>query len=150
MMWKMIVKANCSRETRTGSRSIGLLLFGKRPLGSFGRCRRWELLAWAGTALRQLLFQPQIVMFLGPVVIDLAGPHGLEGALHPKRADIDVTKDQRDEQDRDDGVHPLRDLHPEDVGDVEGKQEQIAGNGNQDAHAKRAPEYELLAGIEPA
>ena len=65
-------------------------------------------------------------MLLGPVRIDLAGPHGLEGALHSERADVNVTEDQRDEQHGDDGVHDLRDLHPEDVGDVEREQQQIA------------------------
>jgi len=66
-------------------------------------------------------------MLLGPVQIDLAGPHGLEGALHSERADINVTEDQRDEQNGDDGVHDLRDLHSSDVGDVERKQQQKAG-----------------------
>ena len=49
-------------------------------------------------ALRKLLFEPEIVVLLGPVEIDLASPHGFERALHSKRADIDVTEDQGDEQ----------------------------------------------------
>ena len=49
-------------------------------------------------AFGKLIFEPQIVMFFGPVEVDLAGPHGLERALHSKRADIDVTEDQGDEQ----------------------------------------------------
>jgi hypothetical protein len=65
-------------------------------------------------------------MLLGPIEIDFAGPHGLERALHSERADIDVTKDQGDEQDRDDAVHHLRDLHAGDVGDVEREQQQKA------------------------
>jgi len=65
-------------------------------------------------------------MFLGPVEIDVAGPHGLERALHSKGADIDVTKDQGDEQDGDNAVHYLRDLHSEDIGEIEGEQQQKA------------------------
>ena len=66
-------------------------------------------------------------MFLGPVVIDVAGPHGFERALHSQRSDIDVTEDQRDEQHGDDRVHHLRDLHSGDVGDIEREQQQKAG-----------------------
>ena len=61
-----------------------------------------------------------------------------------------MTEDQGDEQHGDDGVHDLRDLHSGDVGDVERKQQQKAGYRNQDARAERAPEHQLLAGIEPA
>jgi hypothetical protein len=43
-------------------------------------------------------------MLLRPVVIDLTRPHRLERALHAQRADIDVAKDQGDEQHRDDAV----------------------------------------------
>src|SRR5260370_37023700 len=89
-------------------------------------------------------------MFLGPVEIDFAGPHGLERALHSKRADIDVTKDQGDKQDGDDAVHHLHDLHPGDVGDVEREQEQIAGDGYRGAGAEGTPEHQLFAGVEPA
>ena len=77
-------------------------------------------------AAQMLIVQPQIVMFLRPVVIDLAGPHRLERALHSERADIDVTEDQSDEQHGNDAVHYLRDLHSGDVGDVEREQQQIA------------------------
>src|SRR5262245_13717551 len=89
-------------------------------------------------------------MFLCPIVINLAGPHRLERALHSERADIDVTEDQGDEQHRDDGVHHLRDLHSGDVRDVEREQQQIAGYGNQDARAERTPEHQLFASVEPA
>ena len=67
----------------------------------------------------ELIFEPEIVMLLGPVEIDFAGPHGLKGTLHSERADVDVGKDQSDEQDGDDAMHRLRDLHPGNVGNVE-------------------------------
>src|SRR6478735_12085131 len=89
-------------------------------------------------------------MFLGPVEIDFAGPHRLERALHSEGADIDVTEDQRDEQDRDYAVHDLRDLHSGDVGDVEWEQQQKAGERNRGTGAEDAPEHHLLSGIEPA
>src|SRR5258707_4289957 len=116
MMWKMMVKANCSREIRRGSRSIRSLLdrvsvSRSHSLRSFGRCCRWMLRGGGQVALRKLLFEPQIVVLLGPVDIDLASPHGFEGTLHSKRADIDVTKNQGDEQHGDDTVHHLGDLH---------------------------------------
>ena len=76
--------------------------------------------------LCELLRKPDVVMFLRPVEIDLAGAHGLERTLHPERADVDVGKDQRDEQNGHDGVHDLRDLHVGDVRAVEGKQQQEA------------------------
>src|SRR6476469_9937818 len=77
-------------------------------------------------------------MFLGPVEIDFAGAHRLERALHSEGADIDVTEDQRDEQDRDDAVHDLRDLHSGDVGDVEWEQQQKAGERNRGTGAEDA------------
>src|ERR1700704_4602754 len=155
MMWKMMVKANCSRERMRASKSMGSVL---EPMSascpqsfrSFGRSCRREFRMTGGPALRKLLFEPQVVMLLGPVVIDLAGAHGLERALHSKRADIDVTEDQGDEQDGDDAVHDLRDLHSGDVGDVEREQQQKARCGNQRAGTERAPEHQLFAGVEPA
>ena len=76
--------------------------------------------------LRELLFEPQVMMLFGPVEIDVAGSHRLECAFHPKRADIDVAEDQRDKQNADNAVHHLRDLHPEDVRDVEWEEQQEA------------------------
>src|ERR1700730_9868078 len=100
----MIVKANCRREIRRGSRSMRSILEQvsiSRPqsLPSFGGSGRWIPWGPAGPALRQLVFEPQIVMLLGPIEIDFAGPHGLERPPHSKRADIDMTEDQGDEQD---------------------------------------------------
>ena len=98
--------------------------------------------------LLQLFGQPEVVMFLGPVEIDFAGAHRLECALHPERADVDVGKDQRDEQHGDDGVHHLRDLHPGDIGLVE--RETAAKAGYRDRQAARAAKARdtLLPGIE--
>src|SRR5258707_9575273 len=59
--------------------------------------------------LGQLLFEPEGVMLLRPVEIDLAGRHGLERALHSERTDVDMTNDHRNEQDGDNGVYDLRD-----------------------------------------
>ena len=61
--------------------------------------------------VRELLGKPEIVMLLRPVEIDLAAAHGLECTFHPEGADIDVAKDQRDEQNCDDGMYDLRQLH---------------------------------------
>ena len=55
-------------------------------------------------------------MLLRPVQIHFAGTHGLERALHPEGADIDVSEDHGDEQHRDHGVHHLRNLHPGNIG----------------------------------
>src|SRR3981189_3446138 len=131
MMWKMMVKANCSRERRRASRSMRSILERMslscpQSLPSLGGSGRWILRGLGRLAPRKLLFEPQVVVFLGPVEIDFAGPHGLERALHSERADIDVTEDQGDEQDGDDAVHHLRDLHSGDVGAVEWEQQQKA------------------------
>src|ERR1700716_2776708 len=151
MMWKMMVKANCSRAMRTGSRSMTSILERGCWAGDlFGRGCRRQFRMIGSAAFRQLVFEPQVVVFLGPVEIDFAGPHGLERPLHSERADIDVTEDQGDEQDGDDAVHHLRDLHSGDVGAVEWEQQQKAGYGNRDAGAQSAPEHQLLSGIEPA
>src|SRR5260370_7130627 len=135
MMWKMMVKANCSREIRRGSRSIrsflGRASVNRPPsLRSFGGCCRWMLHGVGEVALRKLLFEPEIVVLLGPVDIDLPSPHGFERALHSNCADIDVSKDQGDEENGDDAVHDLGDLHPGDIGDVEAEQQKIARYGN--------------------
>ena len=65
-------------------------------------------------------------MLLGPVQVDTARTHRFERALHAQGSDVDVTNDERDEQDRNDGVNPLGDLHAKDVGHVERKQQEIA------------------------
>ncbi len=78
----------------------------------------------AGRSFVSLFFEPQIVMFLRPIYIHLAGTHGLERALHPERADIDMRENHGDEQHGDDGVHHLCDLHPGNIGPIERKQQQ--------------------------
>ena len=80
-------------------------------------------------------------MLLCPVEIDLAGPHSLEGALHAERADVDVSNDNRDEENSDYGVYDLRDLHPRNIRHVERKQQEDAGNGNRRSRAKCKPEH---------
>src|SRR6266513_837242 len=54
---------------------------------------------------------PKVVVLLGPIAIDAAGPHCTDGAFHADGADIDVTDDQRDHQEADECVHELRPLH---------------------------------------
>src|SRR3979490_1014158 len=54
-------------------------------------------------------------MLLRPIELDLASRHGLEGAFHTERADVNMGNDNRNEQDGDNGVHDLRDLHPRDI-----------------------------------
>ena len=96
----------------------------------------------------KLLGEPEIVMLLRPVEIDLAGAHGLERTLHPERADIDVGQDQGDEQNGHDGMGDLRELHVGDVGSVERKQQQKSRHGDRDAGNKGKPIDQLLAEIE--
>ncbi len=86
-------------------------------------------------------------MLLRPVEIDLPGAHGLERTLHPERADIDVSKDQGDEQNGYNGVDDLRQLHLGDVRSVEGKQQRKPGYGDRDARSERKPINQLLAGV---
>src|SRR3982074_1094831 len=98
----------------------------------------------------KLAGQPEVVVLLGPVEIDLAGAHGLERAFHPKRADIDVRKDHGDEQNGYDGVDDLRHLHVGDIGSVERKQQDTARRGDREASQQRNPVDALLTQIEAA
>ncbi len=50
-------------------------------------------------------------MLLGPIHVDGAFAHGLEGALHADGTDIDVAEHGGDEQHGDDGMHHLGRLH---------------------------------------
>src|SRR5690606_2264452 len=43
---------------------------------------------------------PVLVVFLRPGLVDLAGTHGLVGAFHTERADVDVAHGAADEQHR--------------------------------------------------
>src|SRR5258708_33924634 len=72
-------------------------------------------------------------MLLCPVEIAPPGNHGVERALHPERADIDVSQDQRDEQDGHDGMHDLRELHLGDIGSIKRKQQQKSRHRDRDA-----------------
>src|ERR1700686_1392315 len=96
----------------------------------------------------QLFFEPNVVMLLRPIEIDIAGRHRLEGTLHPEGTDVDVSNDNRDEQNGDYGVHDLRELHPRDISHVERKHQQISRDDDCHPGAKSKPEHQLLAGIE--
>src|ERR1700676_5090729 len=97
--------------------------------------------------LLDLLGEPEIVMLLRPIEIDLSGAHRFERTLHPERADIDVAKDQRDEQNGHDGVHDLRQLHVGDIGSVKRKQQQKPRYRDRDAGRKGKPIDKLLAQV---
>src|ERR1700682_2764528 len=112
---------------------------------SFRRCRRRPV---ATVLVGELPGQPEIVMLLRPVEIDLAAAHGLERTLHPERADIDVAKDQRDEQNGHAGVHYLGELHAGDVDPgEEGEQQQKARYRHGNAGSKGKPIDKLLAQV---
>jgi hypothetical protein len=93
------------------------------------------------------LGKPEVVMLLRPVEIDLSGAHGFERALHPERADIDVTQNQGDEQNSHDGMYYLRQLHLGDVSSERRKQQQKPRHGDRDAGSKGKPIDELLAEV---
>src|SRR6476620_7451721 len=118
------------------------------PACSFRRsCRR---LRGSGgkTLLAQLFFEPEVVMLLRPVEIDIAIGHGLERTLHSERADVDMRDDNRDEQNGDYGVDDLRELHPRDIRHVERKHQQISRDNNCHSSAQGKPKHQLLARIE--
>src|SRR6266446_5660919 len=128
MICQMMVNANWMRASRTGSRSTrrppqgqwqpAIGVCGYRVSRSFCRgCRGRRPCAPLGN----LFFEPEAVVLLGPVQVDTARTHRLERALHAQGSDVDVTDDERDEQDRNDAVNPLGDLHAKDVGHVEWK-----------------------------
>src|SRR5713101_998190 len=124
---RMTICENAISERRPGKTGVDPPV----ALYSFRWCRRGPSLPVLAC---ELAGNPEIVMLLRPVEIDLAGAHGLERTLHPERADIDVAKDQRDEQYSHDGVHYLCELHAGDVDPGEKwKQQHKAGNGNGNA-----------------
>src|SRR5262245_33996080 len=92
------------------------------PMVWQGRRKIWPL--WrlfgrsrvADATLADFFLQPEAVMLTRPVDVDLASAHGLEGALHADRADVDVGQHDGNEQHADDAVHHLRRLHAGDVG----------------------------------
>src|SRR6516225_2944510 len=86
----------------------------------FPWCRR-RLLCQMPLAAGTYLFEPKIVVLLGPIYIHSACAHCLECALHADRADINVTEHGSDEQHRDDAVGYLGVLHGLNVRAVEWK-----------------------------
>src|SRR3546814_17744102 len=58
------------------------------------------------------LVDPEGVVLLGPVEVDLTAAHGIEGPFHPDSPDVAVADDDRDEDERDDSLPDLRELHP--------------------------------------
>src|SRR5262249_9014475 len=65
---------------------IESLLLSDRSLRRTGR---WAWLHVGHVPLGDLVIEPERVMLPGPVGIDAALAHGLEGALRPQRPDID-------------------------------------------------------------
>ena len=57
--------------------------------------------------------------------------------------------DESHEQERNDAVHDLGDLHAEDVGHVKREHQQKPGSCDRYAASKGSPEDQLFAGIEP-
>ena len=90
------------------------------------------------------------MMLPRPVEIDLARAHGFERAFHPERADIDMRQNQRDEQNGDNCVGYLRELHVGDVGAVEWKQQQKSGGRDCYSGRNGEPIDHLLTKIEPS
>ena len=92
----------------------------------------------AARGLRLLLLDPGAVVTARPGEVDLARAHGVVGALHAERADVDMRDHDRDQDHPDDGVDVLRPLHAVDVGDREREQHDDAGHRQRDA-AERPP-----------
>src|SRR5581483_9775684 len=92
------------------------------------RCGVRLSLRLTGSGPRLLLFQPEAVMLPGPVHVDLADAHRLEGALHADRADVDVGEHGGDKQHRHGAVNDLGPLHSRHVGGVEREHQEIAGH----------------------
>src|ERR1700674_1498694 len=61
-----------------------------------------------------------------------------------------MSENDGDEQNGDDAVYHLRDLHPCDVRHVEWEQQQIARYRNCRTGAQNDPEHRLLSGVEPS
>src|SRR5882757_11172013 len=99
-------------------------------------------------ALGLLLLDPERVMLLGPVEIDLAGAHRVERALHSDRADIDVRQHDGDEAHRDHGMNHGPDLQRRDIAWKVREQHEPAGHRHQRAADDHDPEDAFLAGIE--
>src|SRR5580704_17418624 len=90
------------------------------------------------------------MMLLGPVEIDAAGAHGFKHAFHPEGADVDVTEDDRDEENGNQAMHDLGELHSGNVRHVEREQQQISGYGHGCATTGSEPEDHFFSGVEAA
>ena len=84
----------------------------------------------------------------GPGQIDLAIAHGVVGALHAERADIDMGDDDGDQHHADRGMDILRDLHALDVQHREGEEHQEAADRQGEAAQRHRPEDHLLTRVE--
>ena len=89
-------------------------------------------------------------MLLGPVQIHLTRAHGIKGAIHADGADIDMRQHRRDHQHGKQAMDDVAKLHASDVGEEEGENQQIAGNGHHRATQHSDPEHHLLPAIEAA
>ena len=63
-----------------------------------------------GFRLQPHLGGPQAVVFVRPVLVDLARRHSVEGPLHAKRTDVNMADDDDDHDQRQGGVPQLRQL----------------------------------------
>ena len=61
-------------------------------------------------ALGELLLEPEVVVLLGPIEIDLTSPHGFECALHTDGTDVNVAENEGDEQDCANAMNDVGDL----------------------------------------
>src|SRR5215472_11117402 len=99
-------------------------------------------------ASRFFLRKPKVVVFSGPVKIDGAAAHRLEGALHADGADVNVSQHRSDEQHRDDTVDDLGILHRLDRCSVEREDQHITADRHRYATEHHNPIDQLLASVE--
>src|SRR5678815_5688584 len=89
------------------------------------------------------------MVFLGPIEIDGAGPHGFKRTFHAHRTDIDVCDHGGDEQNSDDSMRDLSGLHTGDVCAIEREHQYIAANCDGSAAENDDPIDHLLPCVEP-
>jgi len=89
------------------------------------------------------------MVFLGPVEIDGAGPHGFKRTFHAHGTDIDVPDHGGDEQHSDDSMRDLGGLHTGDVRAIKGKHQHVATGRYSSAAENDDPVNHLLPGVEP-
>jgi hypothetical protein len=85
-----------------------------------------------------------------PGEIDLAAAHGVVGALHTERADIDMGDHDGDEDHAHRGVDVLRPLDAVDLDGRKREQHDDAGRREGDTTEDHRPEDQLLASVEAA